>query len=130
MFGLKRGVMRKSIVIALVFSALLLLAAACGSNRDPSDKFIGDWVSREGSDITLHVEHYDDYAYKVVLELPPNEPIEMQGLRADDRTYKCQESQLSDKYIYFRFRDTDTLKMSFTSVVDGSWVEGWFDRKQ
>ena len=121
--------MRKSFITTFVLTAVLLSAVACGSTRDPSDPFVGDWVSREGSDITLHVER-EDTGYSVVMELPPNGPMEIWAFRYDYRTYKGSKKALSRYYIYFVFRDVDTMKMHFTSALDGSYVRGWFDRKQ
>jgi hypothetical protein len=98
---------------------------------------VGDFVSREGSDVTLHVERDGDYSYKVVLTFPPNEPEEFPADRPSsyggslpDDIYRGRDAVLSPGYIYFHFRDVDTMKMHFTSALDGSYVRSWFDRKQ
>ena len=78
--------MRKSMVIAFVVITAMLSAVACGRSSDP---FVGDWASREGSDIT-HVERDGDYSYNVVLTLPPNEPEEFGATRdfVEDDLYR------------------------------------------
>lgn len=109
-------------------AACVLLLAGCGGPSKSEDPFLGDWVARGAPEIQLHVEG-GDAGYAIDMTLPPNSPMQLHAFRSRATVYKSTAPQLSDKYVYFRFRDVDTMKMSFTSVLDGSYVSQWFDRQ-
>jgi hypothetical protein len=93
-----------AIVAAVVFLAILVLAAGCGD--DPGDEFIGDWTSEAMGDAVVTVTRDGD---QFTIELP-------------NKTY---QGKLDDDAVFAPFDDpTIVLEMKGEDLVMRFYKEG------